>query len=96
MEAPTTNDILVLVRKTYCHSSFLTSISGPVEGVNVWIPVKNEPHQVAYELSKYGWLVRPGSQFDIDGKALGVRVTTTKLSEELASQLAKDIVSACC
>lgn len=72
------------------------SISEPVEGVNVWIPVKNEPQQVAYELSKYGWLVRPGSQFDIDGKALGIRVTTTKLSEELASQLAKDIVSTCC
>lgn len=70
------------------------SISGPIEGVNLWIPVNSDPKESAYELSKFGWLVRPGSQFNIDGNALGIRVTTTKLNQELALQLAKDIVAA--
>ncbi|NVD08928.1 aminotransferase class I/II-fold pyridoxal phosphate-dependent enzyme [Vibrio sp. JPW-9-11-11] len=70
------------------------SIPGPVEGVNLWVPVNGDPQASAYELSKRGWLVRPGNQFDIDGKALGLRVTTTKLSQELALQLAKDIALA--
>ncbi|MDA0116492.1 aminotransferase class I/II-fold pyridoxal phosphate-dependent enzyme [Vibrio sp. T11.5] len=67
------------------------SIVGPVEGVNLWVPVNGDPQARAYELSKRGWLVRPGGQFDIDGKAMGLRITTTKLDQELASQLAQDI-----
>jgi DNA-binding transcriptional MocR family regulator len=70
------------------------SIPSPVEDVNLWVPVSGDPQASAYELSKRGWLVRPGSQFYINGKALGLRVTTTKLSQELALQLAKDIVQA--
>lgn len=64
-----------------------------VDGVNVWVPVNGDPQTTAYELSKKGWLVRPGSQFDIDGQALGIRITTAKMNQEHILQLANDIVS---
>ncbi|MBD1557839.1 aminotransferase class I/II-fold pyridoxal phosphate-dependent enzyme [Vibrio sp. S9_S30] len=65
------------------------------DGVNVWVPVKGDSQACAYELSKLGWLVRPGSLYDIDSLSNGLRITTVKLDEQQAQKLAKDIVSVC-
>ncbi|PKF81437.1 transcriptional regulator PtsJ [Vibrio sp. vnigr-6D03] len=71
------------------------SIREDIEGVNVWVPVKGDSQACAYELSKLGWLVRPGSLYDIDSQSKGLRITTVKLDKQQAQQLAKDIVSVC-
>ncbi|CCN70110.1 aminotransferase class I/II-fold pyridoxal phosphate-dependent enzyme [Vibrio nigripulchritudo] len=71
------------------------SVSEDIEGVNVWVPVNGDSQGAAYELSKMGWLVRPGSLYDIDGQSKGLRITTVKLDEEQAQRLAEDIVSVC-
>lgn len=50
------------------------------DGLNIWIPCPTESKLMAYELSKLGWLVRPGSSFVIDTQACGVRVSMQKLT----------------
>ncbi|WP_070969492.1 aminotransferase class I/II-fold pyridoxal phosphate-dependent enzyme [Vibrio sonorensis] len=70
-------------------------LSYMTEGVNLWVPVKGEAQACAYELSKLGWLVRPGNMFDVDHQSSGLRITTVKLDKALAEQLAEDIANTC-
>ncbi|MBP0623109.1 aminotransferase class I/II-fold pyridoxal phosphate-dependent enzyme [Cupriavidus consociatus] len=47
-------------------------------GLNVWIPVKDEPMVVQWLLAK-GWMVRSGSDFVVEGQS-GIRVTSARLT----------------
>ena len=60
------------------------------DGLNVWIAVGN-CQTVTYELSRKGWLVRPGSSFDIDIQSQAIRVSIQKITAASAQQFAADI-----
>lgn len=61
------------------------------DGFNVWIPLKEDLKDVVYELAKRGWLVRQGSAFQVNESTQAIRVTTSKLTDDLAEAFVKDI-----
>lgn len=61
------------------------------DGLNVWIPVGQDCKAVAYELSRKGWLVRPGVSFDISQVSQAIRVSVKSLEPNSANQFAKDL-----
>lgn len=67
------------------------NLSDQIEGLNVWVPVKQDCQAAAYALSRKGWLVRPGQAFDIHQKSQAVRVSIQKINEEIAQRFAKDV-----
>ncbi|WP_088329340.1 aminotransferase class I/II-fold pyridoxal phosphate-dependent enzyme [Lacimicrobium sp. SS2-24] len=67
---------------------------GPtVDGLNVWVPVGGDCHAVAFALSRKGWLVRPGSAFDISHTSGALRVSVQKMDAPTAEQFAQDIAA---
>lgn len=65
--------------------------SASKDGLNLWVPVNRESQAAAYELSKLGWLVRPGEQFDIQQNSNFVRITIAKLDADTVEKLARDL-----
>ncbi|GAB3025273.1 aminotransferase class I/II-fold pyridoxal phosphate-dependent enzyme [Bowmanella dokdonensis] len=61
------------------------------DGLNVWVPVNGPSQAAAYELSRRGWLVRPGSAFDINQQSQAIRVSLQNLDEDKAGRFAKDL-----
>ena len=64
------------------------SVSGGMDGLNVWIPLPMNARDTAYALARAGWLVRPGSAFDIDERSQALRVTTARMKSGQARQFA--------
>ncbi|GAA0370828.1 transcriptional regulator PtsJ [Bowmanella denitrificans] len=64
-----------------------------IDGLNVWVPVKGNSQAAAYELSRKGWLVRPGTSFDINQESQGLRVSIQNINQEIAIRFAKDLAS---
>ncbi len=63
------------------------------DGLNIWIPVGGDCKAAAYELSRKGWLVRPGTSFDIKRTSQAIRVSIQNLDEESANKFADDLAS---
>lgn len=63
------------------------------DGLNVWLPVGKDCKEAAYELTRKGWLVRPGDSFDIDQKSQAIRVSVQSLDPDTAMQFAQDAAS---
>lgn len=61
-----------------------------IDGLNVWLPVGKDCKSAAYELSRKGWLVRPGDSFDIDQASQAIRVSVQNLEPATAKQFALD------
>jgi DNA-binding transcriptional MocR family regulator len=61
------------------------------DGFNVWIPLEKDMKDVAYDLAKRGWLVRLGSAFAVQSCPKAIRVTVSKLTDDLASAFAQDL-----
>ena len=70
-------------------------VSRVSDGLNVWVPVGNDCQAAAYELSRKGWLVRPGNIFDIDEASGAIRVSVQKLERDSACKFAKDLAAVC-
>lgn len=64
-----------------------------IDGLNVWLPVNTDSKTVAFALSQKGWLVRPGSSFDVDEVSHAIRVSIQKIEPETASQFASDFAA---
>lgn len=62
-----------------------------VDGLNVWIPVGGNCQAAAYGLSRKGWLVRPGSSFDIYQKSQAIRVSVQNMEVATAEKFAADL-----
>ncbi|THF65571.1 transcriptional regulator PtsJ [Pseudothauera nasutitermitis] len=62
-------------------------------GFNLWIPLPKDARDVGYALAKRGWLVRLGSAFDVQGESRALRVTVSRLEEDLARRFARDLQS---
>lgn len=61
------------------------------DGFNVWIPIQGDLKDVGYELAKRGWLVRLGSAFTVQDCPQALRVTVSKLPDDLAQAFATDL-----
>ena len=61
------------------------------DGLNVWVPVAQDSQAAAFALSQKGWLVRPGSSFDINISSSAIRVSVQKIEPNTAEQFAKDV-----
>lgn len=66
------------------------SASSVSDGLNVWLSVGKDCKDAAYEFSKKGWLVRPGSAFDIDQNSQAIRVSVQNLELDSATKFATD------
>lgn len=66
-------------------------VSMTKDGLNVWVPVNGDCQSVAYELSRKGWLVRPGSSFDIAQASHAIRVSVQNLEVESANRFVSDL-----
>ncbi len=60
------------------------------DGLNVWITV-GDCQAVVYQLSRKGWLVRPGSSFDIELASQAIRVSVQKIEATSAQKFAEDL-----
>ena len=63
------------------------------DGLNVWVPVNGDCQAASYALSRKGWLVRPGSSFDIEQKSNALRISIQKLDEATARKFAEDMAA---
>jgi DNA-binding transcriptional MocR family regulator len=61
------------------------------DGFNVWVPLSQDMKDVAYELAKRGWLVRLGSAFTVQESAQAIRITVSKLTDNLAQDFARSL-----
>ncbi|WP_102795876.1 aminotransferase class I/II-fold pyridoxal phosphate-dependent enzyme [Bowmanella denitrificans] len=64
-----------------------------IDGLNVWVPVTGNSQAAAYELSRKGWLVRPGTSFDINQESQGLRVSIPNLEQDIAQRFARDLAN---
>jgi len=62
-----------------------------IDGLNIWIPIGENCQAVVYALLRKGWLVRPGSSFDIDSESFAIRVSVQNLEEHTAKDFASDL-----
>lgn len=69
------------------------AVNEHTEGLNIWVPVGAESQAVAWSLSKKGWLVRPGSTFDIDSESQAIRVSIQNLDQGNIQQFVHDIAT---
>ena len=67
------------------------SLVDTIDGLNVWVPVKQDCQATAFSLTRKGWLVRPGSSFDVDTKSEAIRVSIQKIEAEAADAFARDL-----
>lgn len=63
----------------------------PSGGFNFWIPVERDAQDVAYALARRGWLVRPGTVFDVSGHSEALRVTISQMLDGQAAEFADDL-----
>lgn len=81
-------------RRDEMHDALLAqgiAIPRSADGLNVWIPVPADAKDMAYALAKKGWLVRPGSAFDVHRHSRAVRVTISRLQDGQAQAFASDL-----
>ncbi len=80
-------------RDEFCRALHVEGIDAPPAsgGLNVWVPLPCDEKDVAYELAKKGWLVRPSGAFDVQGQSRALRITVSKLQPEQAQRFARDL-----
>lgn len=66
------------------------------DGLNLWVRLATPAHAVAEQLTRRGWLARPGDEFilDDDDAAFHLRLTVHDLPDADADRLASDLASA--
>ncbi|MFC3121197.1 aminotransferase class I/II-fold pyridoxal phosphate-dependent enzyme [Agaribacter flavus] len=67
-------------------------INHQTDGLNVWVPIAQDPQLVSYALSRKGWLVRPGCSFAIKESPRAIRVSIQKMDEETAKKFVTDLI----
>lgn len=66
------------------------------DGLNVWVPVGGDCQAAAYALSRKGWLVRPGTSFDIDNVSHALRISVQNMDEETVGKFSRDLAEVIC
>jgi DNA-binding transcriptional MocR family regulator len=72
----------------------VTSEIQAVDGLNAWLPLAADDAAITDALAARGWRVRQGSAFAVEHTNPGIRVTISRMSSDMASKLAKDLLSA--
>lgn len=64
------------------------------DGLNVWLPLRNEPAALVSLMESRGWLVRAGAGFYLTEPNHAIRLTPGSLSDEQSEALAQDLADA--
>lgn len=64
------------------------------DGLNVWLPLRNEPTALVSLMEARGWLVRAGTGFYLSEPQYAIRLTPGALSDEQSEALAQDLADA--
>lgn len=71
------------------------AVNKTTDGLNVWVAVEGDSQTVAYELSRKGWLVRPGKVFDITDDSKAIRVSVQSLEQDIIPKFVHDLAAIC-
>ncbi|MFT3821127.1 MAG: transcriptional regulator PtsJ [Rubrivivax sp.] len=63
----------------------------PADGLNLWLPLRQDSQPIAAALARYGWLVRAGEAFGVQTPARGLRISVSTLDDAQAQRLAVDM-----
>ena len=66
-------------------------VATPADGLNLWVPLRQDSQPVVFALAKHGWLVRNGEAFSVREVIPGLRITISNLEEVDSRRLAQDI-----
>jgi len=66
-------------------------VATPADGLNLWVPLRQDSQPVVFALAKHGWLVRNGEAFSVQKVIPGLRITISNLDEVDSWRLAQDI-----
>lgn len=66
-------------------------VATPADGLNLWVPLRQDSQPVVFALAKHGWLVRNGEAFSVRDVIPGLRITISNLDEVDSKRLAQDI-----
>ncbi|MDI9223959.1 transcriptional regulator PtsJ [Pantoea sp. EA-12] len=61
------------------------------DGVNLWLPLKQDSAGLVTQLATYGWLVRSGEVFGLDQKVHGLRITVSDFDVQQAEVFARTL-----
>jgi DNA-binding transcriptional MocR family regulator len=61
------------------------------DGLNVWVYTQGDPKAVTYAMAHRGWLVRPGSSFDIQQDSQALRVSVQSIEPDIAHRFALEL-----
>lgn len=65
------------------------AVTAPADGLNLWLPLREDSQTVALALARQGWLVRSGEPFGVRQPARGLRVTISTMDEAGARAFAR-------
>lgn len=60
-------------------------------GLNVWIPLEQDPKEITYALALKGWLVRSSTAFDVQDQSQAIRITVSLMQDGQAEQFSADL-----
>lgn len=63
----------------------------PCDGLNVWVPLRDDATRVAQALARLGWLVRTGEAFAIGAPVQALRITASTLEPADAARFAAQL-----
>ncbi|MGD8106402.1 hypothetical protein ACQE32_07000 [Pantoea sp. FN0302] len=64
------------------------------DGLNVWLPLRNDPVALISLMKERGWLIRSGAGFYLTAPRHAIRLTPGVLGDGQAEALAQDLASA--
>ncbi|MCQ4288369.1 transcriptional regulator PtsJ [Pseudomonas stutzeri] len=65
----------------------------PCDGLNVWVPLREDVEPIILRLAQRGWVVRSGTGFTVQEPIRGIRITTSMLDADQAARFAEDLGS---
>lgn len=61
------------------------------DGLNVWIPLKEDANDIVHRLARRGWLVRGSEGFVVQSAQQAIRVTVSELDDALIHRFVADV-----
>ncbi|ROP80456.1 GntR family transcriptional regulator [Stenotrophomonas rhizophila] len=67
------------------------AVPAAMDGLNLWLPLKQDSQPLVMALAQRGWQVRAGEVFSVNMPVHGLRITTATLTATEARRFAKDL-----
>lgn len=65
------------------------AVATPADGLNLWLPLRENSQAAVLALARHGWLVRGGEPFAVQASAHGLRITISTIDEAAAQAFAR-------